>query len=80
MSSQNVEEMEAALDEYPKVLEKFEQLGGYSAEAEAEKIAAGLKISDDELLNELQNLSGGQRRRIELASDFICKLICFDFR
>lgn len=67
MSSPDTAVMQKAMTEYSGVLEQFEALGGYSAEADAEKIAAGLKISDDELLSELGTLSGGQRRRIELA-------------
>lgn len=67
MASPDEEVMNKALEEYPKVLEKFESMGGYGAEAEAEKIAHGLNISDEELLTEIGNLSGGQRRRIELA-------------
>lgn len=67
MSSSDAEVMETALSEYPAALEEFEALGGYSAEADAERIAAGLGITEDELLSELGNLSGGQRRRIELA-------------
>lgn len=67
MASPDAKIMQKALDEYSVVLEEFESIGGYSAQADAEKIAAGLKISDEELLCELGNLSGGQRRRIELA-------------
>lgn len=67
MSSPDADVMERAMDAYAKLMEEFEALGGYSAEAEAETIAAGLNISADELLTEVGNLSGGQRRRIELA-------------
>ena len=41
--------------------------GGYSAEAEARQIAASLNIEDRILAQPLQTLSGGQRRRVELA-------------
>src|SRR6478735_2731119 len=41
--------------------------GGYSAEAEARQIASSLKIEDRILGQQLKTLSGGQRRRVELA-------------
>ena len=41
--------------------------GGYAAEAEAAQIAAGLGIEDRLLGQPLKTLSGGQRRRVELA-------------
>jgi ATPase subunit of ABC transporter with duplicated ATPase domains len=41
--------------------------GGYAAEAEAAQIAAGLGIEDRVLGQPLKTLSGGQRRRVELA-------------
>ncbi|HEX2895737.1 MAG TPA: ATP-binding cassette domain-containing protein, partial [Marmoricola sp.] len=41
--------------------------GGYAAEAEAAQIAAGLGIDDRLLGQPLKTLSGGQRRRVELA-------------
>jgi ATPase subunit of ABC transporter with duplicated ATPase domains len=41
--------------------------GGYAAEAEARQIAASLNIEDRILDQPLRTLSGGQRRRVELA-------------
>ena len=41
--------------------------GGYAAEAEAAQIAASLGIEDRMLDQPLRTLSGGQRRRVELA-------------
>ena len=41
--------------------------GGYAAEAEARQIAASLNIEDRVLDQPLGTLSGGQRRRVELA-------------
>jgi ATPase subunit of ABC transporter with duplicated ATPase domains len=41
--------------------------GGYSAEAEARQIASSLNIEDRILDQPLRTLSGGQRRRVELA-------------
>ncbi len=41
--------------------------GGYAAEAEAKQIASSLNIEDRLLGQPLRTLSGGQRRRVELA-------------
>jgi ATPase subunit of ABC transporter with duplicated ATPase domains len=42
-------------------------LGGYAAEAQAASLAASLGLPDRVLHQPLRTLSGGQRRRIELA-------------
>ena len=47
--------------------ERFSSLGGYQAEAEARRIAAGVGLDDDVLTRKVGVLSGGQRRRLELA-------------
>jgi ATPase subunit of ABC transporter with duplicated ATPase domains len=49
------------------VEERFAALGGYAAEAEAARICANLGLPDRVLAQRLGTLSGGQRRRIELA-------------
>jgi ATPase subunit of ABC transporter with duplicated ATPase domains len=45
----------------------FAGLGGYAAEAEAARICANLGLPDRVLAQTIGTLSGGQRRRIELA-------------
>ena len=47
--------------------ERFAALGGYAAEAEAARICANLGLPDRVLGQTIGTLSGGQRRRIELA-------------
>jgi len=47
--------------------ENFRLAGGYQAESEARRICAGLGISGDEMTRPMETLSGGERRRIELA-------------
>jgi len=47
--------------------DEFSALGGYSAESEAARICANLGLDDRVLGQQLQTLSGGQRRRVELA-------------
>ncbi|MEH6780020.1 MAG: ABC-F family ATP-binding cassette domain-containing protein [Rhodoglobus sp.] len=57
----------AAMDRYSKLDDRFLALGGYAAEAEAASIASNLSLPDRILDQPLSTLSGGQRRRIELA-------------
>jgi len=58
---------EAAMARYSKLEAQFEAAGGYAAEAEAAAIASNLGLKDPVLSQPLSTLSGGQRRRIELA-------------
>ncbi len=58
---------ERALHRYSAVQERLHVLGGYAAEAEAASVAASLGLPDRVLSQPLRTLSGGQRRRIELA-------------
>ena len=58
---------DAKMRRYGKVEERFTALGGYAAEAEAARIAAHLGLPDRVLVQALGTLSGGQRRRVELA-------------
>jgi ATPase subunit of ABC transporter with duplicated ATPase domains len=58
---------EAAMTKYSNLEDRFLALGGYAAEAEAAVIASNLKLPDRILDQPLKTLSGGQRRRIELA-------------
>jgi ATPase subunit of ABC transporter with duplicated ATPase domains len=57
----------AAMKKYGRLEEQFHMLGGYAAEAEAASIASNLNLPDRILDQQLKTLSGGQRRRIELA-------------
>jgi ATPase subunit of ABC transporter with duplicated ATPase domains len=56
-----------AMDAYVRAEAAFQARGGYAAEAEAARIAAGLGLRDALLGRPLGALSGGQRRRVELA-------------
>ncbi|MCW2726964.1 MAG: transporter related protein [Frankiales bacterium] len=55
------------LRKYGRLEEQFTALGGYAAEAEAARICSNLGLPERALDQELGTLSGGQRRRIELA-------------
>ncbi|HNP15264.1 MAG TPA: ATP-binding cassette domain-containing protein, partial [Terrimesophilobacter sp.] len=57
----------AAMAKYSRLEDRFLALGGYAAEAEAASIASNLNLPDRILDQRLKTLSGGQRRRIELA-------------
>ncbi len=67
MASDDAATAEKAMNRYSRLLDRFDALGGYAAEAEAASIASNLKLPDRILDQPLKTLSGGQRRRIELA-------------
>ncbi|KUP97712.1 ABC-F family ATP-binding cassette domain-containing protein [Thermobifida cellulosilytica] len=52
---------------YARLEERLHVLGGYAAEAEAASIASSLGLDQRILTQPLRTLSGGQRRRVELA-------------
>ncbi len=56
-----------AVRQYGQLEERFAALGGYAAESEAGRICASLGLPDRVLTQPLRTLSGGQRRRVELA-------------
>ncbi|MGV1034913.1 MAG: ABC-F family ATP-binding cassette domain-containing protein [Microbacteriaceae bacterium] len=58
---------EKAMKRFGTLTDRFQALGGYAAEAEAASIAHNLNLPDRILDQPLKTLSGGQRRRIELA-------------
>ncbi|GAA4763443.1 MULTISPECIES: ABC-F family ATP-binding cassette domain-containing protein [Microbacterium] len=67
MAADDPKTAEKAMKRYARLMERFEALGGYAAEAEAASIAHNLSLPDRILDQPLKTLSGGQRRRIELA-------------
>jgi len=52
---------------FSRLEERYRGAGGYSGEAEAGRIAAGLGLPQDRLHLPVPALSGGERRRLELA-------------
>ncbi len=58
---------DAAVRHYGRLEERFSALGGYAAESQAARICANLGLPDRALGQSLDTLSGGQRRRVELA-------------
>jgi len=58
---------DAAMARYARLDAEFTSRGGYSAESEAATICGSLSLPERVLGQELGTLSGGQRRRVELA-------------
>lgn len=58
---------DAAVREYGRIEERFSALGGYAAESEAGRICSNLGLPERVLAQPMSTLSGGQRRRVELA-------------
>jgi ATPase subunit of ABC transporter with duplicated ATPase domains len=67
MQSGDGDVVEDAMRAYSSAEAAFLAAGGYAAESEAATIAASLGLDERVLGQELGTLSGGQRRRIELA-------------
>ncbi len=59
--------LESATARYGRIEERFAALGGYAAESEAARICSNLGLPDRVLAQPMRTLSGGQRRRVELA-------------
>lgn len=71
-----IEKLRVKLEESPtrsnvarfsRAEQRYRDVGGYAAEAEARRTAAGLGLAADRLDLRLGALSGGERRRVELA-------------
>lgn len=67
MASDNAAVSDKAMRSYEKLQSRFEAAGGYAAESEAATICANLDLPERILTQPLHTLSGGQRRRVELA-------------
>jgi ATPase subunit of ABC transporter with duplicated ATPase domains len=52
---------------FARLEEEYRELGGYAAGSEARTITAGLGLAQDRLALPVRALSGGERRRLELA-------------
>ena len=60
-------ESELLLKEYDRLQSDFERLGGYEADAERNRVANGLEITQDMRSRLFDNLSGGEKTRVNLA-------------
>jgi ATPase subunit of ABC transporter with duplicated ATPase domains len=61
------DKQEKAMAAYARAEAAFQAGGGYAAEAEAARLAAGVGLPNRALEQPVGHLSGGQRRRVELA-------------
>lgn len=55
------------LAEYDSLLARFEAYGGYDADTDINKVAAGLEISENMRAQLFMSLSGGEKTRVNLA-------------
>jgi ATPase subunit of ABC transporter with duplicated ATPase domains len=67
MASDDPERRDRGMRRYSRADAELHAGGGYAAEAEARQMAASLGIESRVLDQPLRTLSGGQRRRVELA-------------
>ena len=67
MASDDPKISQKAMNRYDRLEAEFLSAGGYAAESEAATITANLALPDRLLNQPLSTLSGGQRRRVELA-------------
>ncbi len=57
----------ALLDEYDRLSDDYRRLGGYEMDAERGRVANGLDIGADMRAREFEQLSGGEKTRVNLA-------------
>lgn len=67
MSQETGDKQIKAMERYVRLDQEFTINGGHAAHSEAMQIAHNLGLSADQLTQPLDTLSGGQRRRVELA-------------
>jgi len=67
MATEDEAERERLIARYARAEAEFEALGGYTVESQAAAIAASVGLPERVLAQHLGTLSGGQRRRVELA-------------
>src|SRR5690625_3755113 len=67
MAQRSGKQQEAAMARYARAEAQFIARGGWAAEAEAARLADNLGLPGRVLASPLSTLSGGQRRRVELA-------------
>ena len=60
------EPSEANIELFTDLQDKFQTSGGYEAEAVMARLADGLGLRQELLLDDIDELSGGQRRRVDL--------------
>lgn len=69
--SEKGEDVSSLLDEYGRVQDRFEHLGGYEIESNAKKILSGLGFHPEDFDRPCSEFSGGWQMRIALAKLFL---------
>jgi ATPase subunit of ABC transporter with duplicated ATPase domains len=67
MEAATGEERDRLIARFSRLDDEFTVRGGYVAKAEAKRFAASVGIKGDDLYQKVVTMSGGQRRRVELA-------------
>lgn len=67
MTEESGAKQQKAMERYVRLDQEFTAAGGWAANAQAAQMAAALGLGERELSQSLDTLSGGQRRRVELA-------------
>ena len=61
------DEMDKILERFGEVQEEYEHLGGYTLEAQAREVLAGLGLTESQIDSDVGALSGGWKMRVALA-------------
>jgi ATPase subunit of ABC transporter with duplicated ATPase domains len=64
---EQADRMDKILDRFGHVQEEYEHLGGYTLEAQAREVLAGLGFADEQIDGDVGALSGGWKMRVALA-------------
>ncbi len=64
---EQADDMDKILARFGEVQEQYEHLGGYTLEAQAREVLAGLGFQDDQVEGDVGALSGGWKMRVALA-------------
>lgn len=67
MAASDGDERDRLIARFSRLDDEFTARGGYVAKAEAKRFAASVGIKGDDLYQQVATMSGGQRRRVELA-------------
>jgi ATPase subunit of ABC transporter with duplicated ATPase domains len=67
MAEADPDELERVVARYGEVQARYQELGGYEVEARAQRILAGLGLSQEQIAGDVGHLSGGWKMRVALA-------------
>jgi ATPase subunit of ABC transporter with duplicated ATPase domains len=70
---EQMDQMEALVEEFGEVQSQFDSLGGYALESSAREILAGLGFSNEVVDDDVSKLSGGWKMRAALARILVMK-------